>query len=115
LDLSKIHPDDYTSLIHRWRGGSENVMLAYARDEFAQGTNIADQLGQAIEPGFYLFKFEGDCYCYPGTHGNCVDSQGEGCGRNPMRFLPQDAEVDLHIVQDLAGFKMVHSPDWLFL
>jgi hypothetical protein len=101
--------------MYRWRGGSEDVLLAYAMDSFPAGSRVAEALGGAVEPGFYLVLFEGDCYCYPGTHGNCVDEQQEYCSRNDMRIIPLDTPVDLNVVGDIADFRMVPPPDWLFL
>jgi hypothetical protein len=115
IDLSKIVPSQYKDLIYRWRGGSEDIQLAYVHDSFSEGTRVANALGGPIEPGFYLVRFIGDCYCYPGTHGRCVDSGGNSCDRSEMTIISPDTSVDLNIVDDIADFKMVPSPDWLFL
>jgi hypothetical protein len=117
VDLSKVKPEDYSKLVYRLRGGAENVMLAYARDAFPAGTRIATALGQAIEPGFYLVRFDGDCFCYFVDDGRCHASNGQSCSIKDMTvtLLPVDAEIDLTIVDDYTEYRTVHSPDWLFL
>lgn len=115
LNLSDYEPEEYSELLYRMRGGSPDVMLAYAKDSFAEGTNIATQLGTAVEPGFFLVRFSGDCTC-PFSDEPCQDPDGNICDvRSTITVIPTDTSVDLTIVDDISTFSAYHTPDWLFL
>lgn len=115
VDLSKVKPEDYKKLLYRLRGGSETIMLAYAKDRFPAGSQVATALGRAVEPGFFLVRFDGDCYCYF-NESCCHDSLDQCCsGRfNSMTILPMDTEVTLNIVNDSSEYRNRKAPDWLF-
>jgi hypothetical protein len=105
IDLLKLKPEEYHTLMYRWRGGSEDKMLVYAKDSFPEDSAVAHVLGQAIEPGFYLVGFLGDCYYYF-PEGNAMDSEGNPCQQpNTFELLPLDTPVDLNIVNDISDFR----------
>jgi hypothetical protein len=113
VDLSNIDPSDYATLVYRFRGGSPNVMLGYARDSFGEGSNIAENFGTALSPGFFLVRFDGDCLC-PISDAPCHNSLGKSCYSNTMSVIPIDTHVDLTIVDDISTFGFVPPPSYLF-
>lgn len=115
ISLADYEPGEYGQLLDRMRGGSPDVMLGYAKDSFPEGTHIATELGTAIEPGFFLVRFSGDCTC-PFRNEPCQDSSGTVCDvRADMAVIPTDTNVNLTIVDDISTFSVYHTPDWLFL
>lgn len=112
INLADYDPEDYPSLMYRWRGGAENKMLLYAKDGFAEGSNIALNLGGPISPGFYLLSIEGDCYYDFAYGGNARDSQGDPCSAasNHVELISIDTSVDLNIVNDISDFRYAVNP-----
>lgn len=114
VNLANYEPGEYGQLLYRMRGGSPDVVLGYAKDRFPEGTHIATELGTALDPGFFLVRFSGDCMC-PFRNAPCQDSTGVACDvRATMSVIPTDTSVDLTIVDDIATFSAYHMPDWLF-
>lgn len=114
INLGNIEAENYATLLFRMRGGAPNIMLGYAKDSFDVGTNIANELGTALSPGYFLVRFDGDCYC-PFSNDPCQDSNGQTCDvRLDMTVLPLDTDVDLSLVNDISDFEAVPTPDWLF-